>query len=67
MGCNATCVMHCGTDLESLRSAEATINQRHLRRPSCAGGRSAESRAAQWRYLYALTHPGADVVPDLGM
>ncbi|GIZ41451.1 hypothetical protein CKM354_000475400 [Cercospora kikuchii] len=66
----STCEKHCvslcdeNADPEVLRSSEAIKNQRHRLTGACLKQKCPESRAAQWRYLYALTYPGSEEVPD---
>ncbi|PPJ50324.1 hypothetical protein CBER1_06445 [Cercospora berteroae] len=64
--CESNCVSLCkgDIDLEALRSSEAIKDQRHRLARGCLKQRVPASRAAQWRYLYALTHPGCEEVPD---
>ncbi|CAK1358344.1 unnamed protein product [Cercospora beticola] len=65
--CEENCVSLCdtNTDIETLRSAEAIRSQRHRLAKGCLKQKCPESRAAQWRYLYALTYPSCDDVPNL--
>ncbi|KAM3424383.1 hypothetical protein BST61_g11079 [Cercospora zeina] len=66
--CEDHCVYlcHASANEETLQSAEAIKNRRHRFDEECfSKTRSPELRSAQWRYLYALTHPECQEVPDL--